>query len=76
MITYVSNRIFRHIKPDTVNRDSGNNGLDTLFFEEASTGSIKPSVAKAMTGIEAHEYPMSYGVSAKEMAFSFYILSI
>ena len=33
-----------------------------------------PTVAKVVSGIEAHDYPNSYGVSAKEMAFSFYVL--
>jgi hypothetical protein len=33
-----------------------------------------PSVAKVISGIDTYDYPKSYGVTAKEMAFYYYIL--
>lgn len=41
MITHGLNRIFRHAQSGTVNRNSKDDGPDTLFIEEAHTGVIK-----------------------------------
>jgi hypothetical protein len=41
MITYGLNRIFRHTQSDTINRNSGYNGSDTLLFEETNTGPVE-----------------------------------
>lgn len=34
MINDGLNRIFRHAQPGTIDRNSGNNGIDTLFLEK------------------------------------------
>jgi hypothetical protein len=41
MIIYGLNRIFRHTQSDTINRNSGYNGSDTVFFQKADPGSIE-----------------------------------
>jgi hypothetical protein len=71
---YFSKRQIQALSSDTETRVL--NDLDEKIHRMAEIIMADSSVAKVMTGIEAHEYPKSYGVSAKEMAFSFYILSI
>ncbi len=69
---YFSKRHIQALSSDTETRVL--NDLDEKFHRMTEIIMADPSVTKVVSGIEAHDYPKSYGVSAKEMAFSFYIL--
>jgi len=69
---YFSTRQIRALSSDTETRVL--NDLDEKFHRMTEIIMEDPSVAKVVSGIEADDYPKSYGVSPKEMAFSFYVL--
>jgi len=69
---YFSKRHIQALSSDTETRVL--NDLDEKFHRMTEIIMTDPSVAKVVSGIEAHDYQKSYGVSSKEMAFSFYIL--
>ena len=71
---YFSKRQIQALSSDTETRVL--NDLDEKIHRMTEIVMADPSVAKVFTGVEEHDYPKSYGVSAKELAFSFYIMSM
>ena len=69
---YFSKRHIQALSSDTETRVL--NDLDEKFHRMTEIIMADPSVAKIISGIDTQDYPKSYGVSAKEMAFSYYIL--
>ena len=71
---YFSKRQIQALSSDTETRVL--NDLDEKLHRMAEIVMADPPMQKVVSGVEEHNYPNTYGVSAKEMAFSFYILSI
>jgi hypothetical protein len=69
---YFSKRHIQALSSDTETRVL--NDLDEKFHRMIEIIMADPSMAKVISGIATHDYPKSYGVTAKEMAFSYYIL--
>jgi hypothetical protein len=69
---YFSKRHIQALSSDTETRVL--NDLDEKFHRMTEIIMADPSMAKVISGIDTHDYPKSYGVTAKEMAFSHYIL--
>jgi hypothetical protein len=71
---FFSKRQIEALSSDTETRAL--NDLDEKVQRMTEIVMADPSLLKVASGIEADDYPKSYGVSAKEVAFSFYLLSI
>jgi hypothetical protein len=71
---YFSKRQIQALSRDTETRVL--NDLDEKLHNMAMLVMQDPSIQKVVSGIEEQDYPKHYGVSAKELVFSFYILSI
>ena len=71
---YFSKRQIQALSSDTETRVL--NDLDEKFHRLTEIVMGDPSIQKVYSDAEARDYPQKYGVSAKEMAFAFYILTI
>ena len=74
MTLFFSKRQIQALSSDTETRVL--NDLDEKVHRMTEIVMADSSLLKVASGIEPDDYPKTYGVSAKEVAFSFYLLSI